>query len=139
MSILTNASWGPNAQRNRPTGPKNWDEEGPVDAAKAIAQAYVQQELYQLQGIWYERNHQEVGGVDIPITAGEYAPPFRVRAMSVTAEAAGATALFYRVNYDLPLSMDCVDDFAVGADRILWVTRVRLSAKTTATRIILKG
>jgi len=118
-------------------------------AQKAVVQYQGQQRLYKSGSSWYLYNHKTPSAPTL-ITAGYYDPPFYVRGMSVYLADVATCAVYF----DMPFpSMDvtdraeisggnqfkghCVDDFAVGMQHPVSVTRIWLTAATTATSICL--
>lgn len=130
-------------QQNLPVGRPIMAESG-SHAERAVMQASkVIAEIIN-DGAWKLRS-QDSGPEYTAISGSVYVPLGRVRGMIVGVYDTTATPnSVYAVHYDLPLPTPSTDHghfdwFAVGVMHPIWITRIRLTAKTTATKITLLG
>jgi hypothetical protein len=117
--------------------------ENEVSAILAQGPALGQIELYYSGGHWYRRNTEPgwYGQSQQPDTqlSSDYIPPFKVKAIEGDCypETASPSAAGYVIFFDSPFGAHQRIRCFAGQPRAYNITRVRLGAETTATRITL--
>jgi len=125
------------------------------NATMSLVQPFGAQEIINDGGTWKKKNQDVVGDQWIELSDQSYfIPDFRVVAVSVgLLSPVGSPAAYYHLNFDLPFPRPvlyrpddatthpaengCGDWFRTGDKAPCWITRLRLNADTTATKITL--
>lgn len=132
-------------QKNRARG--SHQEETPEDALWNVAPFNGAKELINTGGKWYEKDNSVPEEnetsytpiADSEIVGGYYIPRFRVAGVTVDSypQTGDPLTAGYLINYDQPNAWNIQERMYAGQHYPRRITRVRLGAGTTATKIIL--